>query len=74
MNFVLRIASGLVTTLAGSATGSADGTGVGASFTYPTGIAVSSLTGVIYVADFNTNTIRMITSKWTIIIFLFLKI
>ncbi len=54
--------TGVVTTLAGNAgqTGSADGTGGGATFNYPTGLAVDS-TGNIYVADFDNSVIRKVT-------------
>ena len=50
---------GVVTTLAGSAStpGSADGTGNAARFYAPDGIAVDG-SGIVYVADFNNNTIR----------------
>jgi hypothetical protein len=54
--------AGAVSTLAGTAgsSGSADGTGSAARFSYPYGIATDSV-GNVYVADTN-NTIRMITS------------
>ena len=50
----------LVTTLAGLAgkCGSADGTGSGARFDSPSGIAVGSM-GSLYVADCDNNTVRM---------------
>jgi len=57
-------ASGIVTTLAGTAgvAGSADGTGSAARFNYPNGVAVDS-SGNVYVADSNSSTIRKITSS-----------
>lgn len=52
---------GVVTTLAGAAnSGSADGTGTAARFSYPSGVAVDSV-GNVYVADSNNNTIRKVT-------------
>jgi DNA-binding beta-propeller fold protein YncE len=60
---IREIASGaVVTTLAGSAsTGSADGTGSGARFYWPSGAAVDT-SGNSYVADTENSTIRTVTS------------
>jgi len=53
--------AGVVTTLAGSGTGTfADGTGAAASFYYPAGIAVLS-DGTIVVADASNHRIRLVT-------------
>lgn len=55
-------ATGLVSTLAGTGSaGSADGTGISASFNYPTGLSVNS-SGDVYVADQRNHKIRKITS------------
>lgn len=56
------LVSAVVTTLAGSAGnfGSGDGTGTGASFWVPRGIAVDGKRGVLYVADSGNHTIRKI--------------
>jgi len=56
-------ASGVVTTLAGTAGtfGTMDGTGAAAQFNQPVGLAVAS-GGVIYVADSSNHTIRKIAS------------
>ncbi len=53
--------NGLVTTLAGGSSGSADGTGSAARFFGPQGVAVDSA-GNIYVADLGNNAIRKVTS------------
>ncbi len=67
-NTIRKITSGgAVTTLAGLAgsSGSADGTGPGARFSRPTGVAVD-VSGTVYVADTGNNTIRKITSGGTV--------
>lgn len=55
--------AGVVTTVAGQpgVQGFADGTGSAARFSGPQGIAVTS-TGILYVADTNSNTMRKITN------------
>src|SRR5208283_2248252 len=55
-----RAQSLLISTLAGGGYGSSDGTGTGASFYYPTGVAVDA-SGNLYVADTNNHTVRKIT-------------
>ena len=59
--FARLTAAGVVTTLAGAgAPGGFDGTGTGARFNGPEGVAVDSA-GVVYVADTISDTIRKIT-------------
>ena len=52
--------TGVVTTLAGTNSGFADGTGAAAQFNGPIGVAVDS-NGIIYVADYNNHRIRKVT-------------
>ena len=53
---------GVVTLLAGSGTaGFVDATGSAAEFSRPTGVAVNSAGTRVYVADYNTERVRMIT-------------
>ena len=54
---------GETTTLAGSTSGSADGTGTAASFEGPASVAVSSDGGTVYVADYFNNRIRKIDTS-----------
>ena len=55
-------ASGVVSTLAGSSSGYADGTGTSAKFYNPTGVAVDGA-GNVYVADYYNHRIRKITAS-----------
>ena len=58
----IDIATGAVTTFAGSGTQTfADGTGTGASFIFPSGVAVDG-SGTVYVADLYNHRIRKITA------------
>ena len=52
--------AGVVTTLAGAVSGSADGTGAAAQFNGPTGVAVDSF-GTVYIGDNFNNRVRKIT-------------
>jgi sugar lactone lactonase YvrE len=63
LNHRIRLVTqaGVVTTLAGSGQGFADGTGTAASFDIPVGVAVTS-TGVIVVADYLNHRIRLVTT------------
>lgn len=58
----IDIATGVVSTLAGSDAGLANGTGTAAKFNYPRGIDIDS-NGNLYVADSSNNCIRKVTPQ-----------
>jgi hypothetical protein len=62
-NFRIRLVTplGVVTTLAGSTQGFANGTGAGVSFNEPFGVAVIPSSGDIVVADASNHRIRLVT-------------
>lgn len=64
MNHVIRkvTSAGVVTTIAGSAgaTGSADGAGAAARFSWPQGLALDATAANLFVADTNNHTVRKI--------------
>jgi sugar lactone lactonase YvrE len=59
------IATGVVTTLAGSGAGTTDGTGTGASFTTPIGITTDGTN--LYVADYGNHRIRKVVISTAVV-------
>ena len=72
-NEIRQITSaGVVTLLAGSATataGKANGTGTGATFSSPAGVAYDAVSGSVYVADQTNNEIRKVTTAGVVTLF-----
>ena len=62
---IRKIATGTVSTLAGSSEGLQDGSGAGARFSEPWSVDVDS-TGNLYVADYNNAVIRRVTAGGTV--------
>ncbi len=60
--------TGVVTTLAGSSSGSANGIGTAAQFNHPSGVAVDN-SGNVFVCDRNNHLIRKITSSGVVTTF-----
>ena len=61
--FVCCVVSGVVSTMAGSGSGSyGDGVGTSAMFNYPIGVSVDS-SGTVYVGDRDNHRIRKISSS-----------